>query len=156
MGYFLACSWYLNVCVDADQSQNHCQMDLHFYSTFPVHRPLKSALHRLSHSHTVIHRIWNSNLPISRQPALLPELHEPQHWEKTLKSIDTAFQGKQASSTTKCHLLFSKEAVVVTEVYQRLLIESKAGDAISHCKALKTKCTQYNHTALMQMSFPEG
>lgn len=38
----------------------------------------------------------------------------------------------------ECHLLFSKEAMIVTKVDQRLVIESKAAETISHCKALKT------------------
>lgn len=39
----------------------------------------------------------------------------------------------------ECHLLFSKQAMIVTKVDQRLVIESKAAETVSHCKALKTR-----------------
>lgn len=35
------------------------------------------------------------------------------------------------------HSLFSKEAVVITKIDQGLVIECKAAETISHCKALK-------------------
>lgn len=44
-----------------------------------------------------------------------------------------------ASPASKHHLLFSKEAMVVTKVDQTLVIEIKATDTIPHCKALKIK-----------------
>lgn len=36
------------------------------------------------------------------------------------------------------HLLFSEEAVVISKIDQGLVIECKAAETISHCKALKT------------------
>lgn len=49
------------------------------------------------------------------------------------------FPKSTQASTTKCHSLFSKEAVVVTKVDQSLVVERKAAETVSHCKALKTK-----------------
>lgn len=49
----------------------------------------------------------------------------------------------EAQSTTKYYLLFSKEAMVVTKVDQRLVIELKAAKAISHSKALQN-CNNNN------------
>lgn len=48
----------------------------------------------------------------------------------------TSLTAKQTISV-KSHLLFSKEAVVITEVDQRLVIEGKAAETIPHCKALR-------------------
>lgn len=64
-------------------------------------------------------------------------------WAAALKRLYLKKKNQQnkthieAQSTTKYYLLFSKEAMVVTKVDQRLVIELKAAKAISHSKALQ-------------------
>lgn len=45
-------------------------------------------------------------------------------------------------------LLFSEEAVVVTKVDQRLVIQGIATEAITHCKALKNTLKEFFITVI--------
>lgn len=54
-----------------------------------------------------------------------------------------------APSTTSCifHSLFSKKSMIVAKVHQRLVIECKAAETVSHCKALKIRIqSTWQHT----------
>lgn len=63
-------------------------------------------------------------------------LNEPQ--KHVIARFYEHIPSKQTSFLYNNHLLFSKEAMIVTKVDQSLVIDRKAAETISHCKALKT------------------